>query len=131
MCSSDLGVGARHVSELGVKSVWVGEAPDDPVADLGVYGADPSSTEFGAQNFYVERISYFPYSLKSHSSYWERESASIKNLGWLVTGQYDHLIPFPRPVPTPNPTPTPPADGAPQESSTLAHWVPSPRPAGG
>jgi len=99
------GVGARHVSELGVKSVWVGEAPDDPVADLGVYGADPSSTKFGAKNFYVRPASILPYSLKAHSSYWDRGSPSIRNLAFLVNGQYDQLIPFPQLDPTMNPFP--------------------------
>ena len=56
------GAGARHASELEVKSVWVGEAPDDPVADLGIYGADPSDAKFGGQNFYVQEASDFPYS---------------------------------------------------------------------
>ena len=128
------GVGAQHASELAVKSVWVGEAPDDPIADLGVYGADPSSREFGAYTFHVEETGNLPYSLAAHSSYWKRGSASIKNLGWVITGQYDQLIPFPKPVPTPNPSPTPPA--SPAQSASVggqpsAGLAPSPRPAGG
>ncbi|WP_241019613.1 alpha/beta hydrolase [Thermobispora bispora] len=126
------GAGARHASELGVKSVWVGEAPDDPVADLGIYGADPSDAKFGGQNFYVQEASDFPYSLKAHSIYWERGSASLRNLGYLVTGQYAKLVPFPVPTPSPNPSPLPPGPAAqPSSSGIPAGALPSPQPFGG
>lgn len=158
------GVVAMHAKDLGVKSVWVGEAPDDPVGDIGSlgplsgvrpdvpgilsaiasgvvtgvgpFGADPSRSEFGANRFYVQRTGDSRYAFTAHSSYWEqveRRSASLKNIGHLIDGQYDKLIPFPEPPPKPTPPPptSPPCPAPQPPEKSSPHPVPSPTPAGG
>ncbi|MEU9832663.1 alpha/beta hydrolase [Streptosporangium sp. NPDC048047] len=113
------GASARKAKELGVGSVWVGEAPNDPVGDVGTIvpflGADPSEPRFGAKQFYVPDTGDFAGNFKAHSSYWDDESDSLANIGYLIDGKYGDLVPFPGP-----PAPPPP----------LAHPVPSPHPSG-
>ncbi|MFI6387486.1 alpha/beta hydrolase [Nonomuraea sp. NPDC050540] len=83
------GVGVNHARELGLdpKHVWVGEAGGDPVTTLGSFGADPGDESFGAQRFPVGREVY----TAAHSSYWDAGSTSLRNMGRLINGQYDHL----------------------------------------
>ncbi|MFI6813872.1 alpha/beta hydrolase [Nonomuraea sp. NPDC050328] len=83
------GVGVSHVSELGMRGsqVWVGEAGTDPVAMLGRFGRDPGRPEFGAQSFPVAP----GVPLASHSSYWDADSASLFNLGYIINGQCDRI----------------------------------------
>ncbi|MEW9527739.1 alpha/beta hydrolase [Microbispora sp. NPDC049125] len=84
------GVGVEHASELGVGPghVWVGEAGNDPVAYLGRFAADPGDAAFGARRFFVQRALI----TEAHSSYWLPQSASLRNLGRIVNGQYDRLV---------------------------------------
>ncbi|MFF4414199.1 alpha/beta hydrolase [Streptosporangium sp. NPDC001559] len=104
------GVGALKAKDLGVDSVWVGEGPNDPVGDLGVnadflksifsslglkieggaLGVDPSSPSFGAARFYVTGKLGL-YSGETHSKYWESDSPSLKNIGYLINGQYGYV----------------------------------------
>lgn len=104
------GVGALQAKDLGVDSVWVGEGPNDPVGDLGInadvlkslssnvgfkveggaLGVDPSSPSFGAARFYVAGKLGF-YSGETHSKYWESDSPSLKNIGYLINGQYSYV----------------------------------------
>ncbi|MBB5076679.1 alpha/beta hydrolase [Nonomuraea endophytica] len=83
------GVGVNHASELGLAPghVWVGEAGGDPVATLGSFGADPGDDAFGAQRFPVGREVY----TAAHSSYWDADSASLRNMGRLINGEFDQL----------------------------------------
>ncbi|GAB2464353.1 hypothetical protein GCM10027187_35410 [Streptosporangium sandarakinum] len=143
------GVRALNATQLAVKSVWVGEAPDDLVADLGVasdvvewgttrlgrkvenfpLGPDPSSLEFGAKRFYVEGHSD-SYEMAAHSRYWARRSASLTNIGYLINGQYGRLVPFPLPSQRPlmvPPSPTAPPVPAPMPRAMPVE-TPSPRP---
>ncbi|WP_157251403.1 alpha/beta hydrolase [Nonomuraea typhae] len=84
------GVGVNHASHLGLdpKHVWVGEAGGDPVTALGRFGADPGRSSFGAQSFPVGRDVW----TSAHSSYWNPHSASLRNMGSIVNGQYDQLV---------------------------------------
>ncbi|WP_084960155.1 alpha/beta hydrolase [Thermoactinospora rubra] len=84
------GVGVDHVSQLGIspKHVWVGEAGGDPVAALGRFGTDPGRDAFGAQRFPVGR----EFWTAAHSSYWNQDSPSLRNMGRIINGQYDRLI---------------------------------------
>ncbi|MEV5413480.1 alpha/beta hydrolase [Thermopolyspora sp. NPDC052614] len=160
------GVGAARAKDLGVDSVWVGEAPNDPVGDIGSLplnltgtldrttklpewggplGPDPSNSEFGAKQFFVPDTGDPARTFKAHSSYWDTRpgpfgSASLRNLGRLVNGQYGDLIfpakPSPSAFPTPaSPTPTPPPpDVSPHPTPTgkpSPSPLPSPSPAGG
>ncbi|WP_327090018.1 alpha/beta hydrolase family protein [Nonomuraea sp. NBC_01738] len=83
------GVGVEHAAQLGLdpKHVWVGEAGGDPVAALGRFGTDPGHDSFGAQHFPVGRNIW----TAAHSSYWDPASASLRNMGRLINGQYDDL----------------------------------------
>ncbi|MFC7387286.1 alpha/beta hydrolase [Sphaerisporangium rhizosphaerae] len=168
------GVVAMHAKALGVDSVWVGEAPNDPVGDIGSFGplqpvtpdaqgvvkelakdiwkgfvkgegpfgADPSRSEFGAKRFYVPDSGDSIASFAGHSSYWgdnergwDRRSISLRNIGYLINGQYDELVPFPEspdnPAP-PRPTAPPSLAAEPKSAEEPTfHQIPSPRPAGG
>ncbi|MEV6981668.1 alpha/beta hydrolase [Sphaerisporangium sp. NPDC051017] len=162
------GVVAEHAKDLGVDSVWVGEAPNDPVGDIGSlgpvnrisdppgvlsalvsgaisgvgpFGSDPSRSKFGAKRFYVPDSGDSLLSFRGHSSYWgkdergwDQRSTSLWNIGRLITGQYDELIPFPEPSPRSTPSPTAPPPAVAQSKLTeepTSQPVPSPRPAGG
>jgi pimeloyl-ACP methyl ester carboxylesterase len=153
------GVGAVKAKDLGVGSVWVGEAPNDPVGDIGSaplqftrtlnddalhlpkvsgpLGPDPSETQFGAQQFYVNDSGDPAYTFEAHSKYWDDRSASLWNLGQLVNGQYDRLAPFPGPPATSTVAPPPPiAQPSPlpramPTGNPSPQPLPSPTPAGG
>lgn len=83
------GAGVDHAGQLGVdpKHVWVGEAGGDPVAALGRFDTDPGHNSFGAQKLPVGRDVW----TSAHSSYWDRDSASLRNMGRIINGQYDKL----------------------------------------
>jgi hypothetical protein len=91
------GVGVDHAAQLGVdpKHVWVGEAGGDPVTTLGRFGADPGRASFGAQRFPAGKTHWLP----AHSSYWDHESASLRNMGRIIAGHHDRLT-APDPLPT-------------------------------
>ncbi|GAA0922625.1 alpha/beta hydrolase [Nonomuraea longicatena] len=89
------GVGVSHASGLGIdpQHVWVGEAGGDPVATLGRFGADPGDASFGARHIPAGRDLW----TSAHSSYWNQDSPSLRNLGSIINGQYDQLVhPEPR-----------------------------------
>ncbi|GAA1738413.1 hypothetical protein GCM10009734_50390 [Nonomuraea bangladeshensis] len=134
------GTMAARASDLGVKQVWVGESPQDPIADLGhlplsggrnpisgilnpwfpngagPFGTDPSNIAFGANRFVVDPtpvsgpLSFTGYDIGTHSGYWDSQSESLKNLGFIINGQYDQVSVLPTPKQAPPPTPhlTPP-----------------------
>ncbi|MGW4958757.1 alpha/beta hydrolase [Nonomuraea sp. NPDC004186] len=140
------GTMAMRAGDLGVKQVWVGESPQDPVADLGhfplsggrhpisgvlqpalpngpgPFGTDPSNIAFGAQRFVVSPtpvsgfLAFTGYDIGTHSGYWNDESVSLRNMGFIIAGRYDQVtklptpkqVPTPTPLPTPLPTPSPP-----------------------
>ncbi|MEV5498700.1 alpha/beta hydrolase [Nonomuraea fuscirosea] len=146
------GTMAARASELGVKQIWVGESPQDPIADLGhlplsggrnpvsgvlnpwfphgagPFGTDPSNIAFGANRFVVDPTpaGLTGYDIAAHSGYWARRSASLRNMGFIINGQYDLVTKLPTPKhaspPTPRPTappPSPPAqDPVPQPTPT-------------
>ncbi|GGT43965.1 hypothetical protein GCM10010176_104310 [Nonomuraea spiralis] len=130
------GTMAARASDLGVKQVWVGESPQDPVADLGhlplsggrnpisglltpwfpngagPFGTDPSNIAFGANRFLVRPTpaGFTGYDIAAHSGYWAQRSASLENMGFIINGQYDRVSKLPTPKQAPHPTPhlTPP-----------------------
>lgn len=130
------GTTAGRASDLGVKRVWVGESPQDPIADLGhlplsgarhpitgllspwfpngegPFGTDPSNIAFGADRFRVDSspAGWTGYDIATHSGYWAEDSTSLRNMGNIVNGQYDEVstLPTPRPKPVPTPQRTPP-----------------------
>ncbi|MGW2147460.1 alpha/beta hydrolase [Nonomuraea bangladeshensis] len=155
------GTMAARASDLGVKQVWVGESPQDPIADLGhlpisggrnpisgilspwipngagPFGTDPSNIAFGANRFVVDPTpaGFTGYDIGAHSGYWARRSASLRNMGFIINGQYDDVskLPTPKqaPPPTPHLTPPPPSRPAPDPVSQPSTTPqPSPMPTG-
>ncbi|WP_214110416.1 alpha/beta hydrolase [Acrocarpospora catenulata] len=145
------GSGAMKAGELGADQVWVGESPQDFIADIGhlpvkgergdkgvitgtlssegPFGTDPSDYSFGARQFLVQGGgSGSSYNISSHSSYWDNESISLKNMGLLVNGNYGRVVEIvpPKPNPAPQPPPVPPMPSTPGEPSIQP--VPSPTP---
>ncbi|MBE1591831.1 alpha/beta hydrolase [Nonomuraea angiospora] len=157
------GTMAMRASDLGVKQVWVGESPQDPVADLGhlplsggrhpisgvlqpalpngpgPFGTDPSNIAYGARRFRVDEtpvsgfLGFIGYDLGTHSGYWDTESTSLRNMGFIINGQYHRVmkLPTPKPVSPPSLLPTPPPlPFAEPVSSPLPIPQPSPTPPG-
>ncbi|MEV4580635.1 alpha/beta hydrolase [Nonomuraea jabiensis] len=158
------GTMAMQAGDLGVKQVWVGESPQDPVADLGhlplsggrhpisgvlqpalpngpgPFGTDPSNIAFGANRFLVDPapvsglLGFAGYDIGTHSGYWDDHTTSLKNMGFIINGQYDHVakLPTPKPVSPPPLLPTPsPSHPSPQPVSAPSPIPqPSPTPSG-
>jgi hypothetical protein len=104
------GVGATHVSELGLPAehVWAGRALDDPVravfltdpaareaaerlsrygpgevtvtGDVYAFGPDPSLSAFGAQPIPLDPRQH------GHSEYYELRTRGIESLTWILLG---------------------------------------------
>lgn len=88
------GPGVGHAKDLGDPNhVWVGEAKNDPIADLPRFGGDPSEERFGAQNFRVQDDG-------GHSGYWDKES--LQNIARIVTrdGHVQRVPPHRDPPPS-------------------------------
>lgn len=85
------GVLADDVSELGLsgRRVYVGEAPFDPVADLGAFGADPGDPGFGATPVRADPEPGLPLPVRlteAHSHYFDPGSESLRNVARVVVG---------------------------------------------
>lgn len=85
------GVLADDVSELGLsgRRVYVGEAPLDPVADLGAFGADPGDPAFGATPVRADPEAGLPLPVRltgAHSHYFDPGSESLRNVARVVVG---------------------------------------------
>ncbi len=85
------GVLADDVGELGLsgRRVYVGEAPFDPVADLGAFGADPGDPGFGATPVRADPEPGLPWSVRlteAHSHYFDPGSESLRNVARVVVG---------------------------------------------
>ncbi|MFG2073244.1 alpha/beta hydrolase [Nonomuraea maritima] len=153
------GTMAARAGELGVQQVWVGESPQDPVADLGhlpmsggrhpisglllpmppngagPFGTDPSNIAFGAERFVVDAapvsglLGFTGYDIGTHSAYWDADSASLRNMGFIINGQHDQVARLPTPKPVVPPTLLPQPRTMPRPSSEPAPSpVPTPQP---
>ena len=85
------GVLADRVGELGLsgRRVYVGEAPFDPVADLGAFGADPGDAAFGATPVRADPPPGLPLPARlteAHSHYFDPGSESLRNVARVVVG---------------------------------------------
>ena len=91
------GVLVQHADELGLPRgrVYVGEAPLDPIADIGVFGADPGDAEFGAVRIGADPGPDVPWRERlsggDHSHYFDRDSASLRNVARVVAGRSPQL----------------------------------------
>jgi pimeloyl-ACP methyl ester carboxylesterase len=85
------GVLAGNARELGLpgRRVYVGEAPFDPVADLGVFGADPGDAAFGATPIRTDPEPGRPWPVQlagAHTGYFDPGSESLRNIARVVVG---------------------------------------------
>ncbi|HEY6745496.1 MAG TPA: alpha/beta hydrolase [Mycobacteriales bacterium] len=93
------GVLADDVGELGLsgRRVYVGEAPFDPVADLGAFGADPGDPGFGATPVRADPEPGLPLPVRlteAHSHYFDPGSESLRNVARVVVG-HDTVVTHP------------------------------------
>lgn len=65
------------------------QAPGDAIAELGIFGASPTSPNFGGTRMSTNAPEHTPVS--SHSHYFEPGSAALENMVDVVTGEYDHI----------------------------------------
>ncbi len=61
-------------------------APGDPVAELGVFGAEPTSPVFGGTRMRTNAPGHV--AVRAHSAYFEPGSESLENIADVVTGRY-------------------------------------------
>jgi hypothetical protein len=114
----------------------------------GPFGTDPGDPAFGAHHFYVhdstpwtqfdltEKLGNrtitesirIPYNIEAHSNYWDtgapKLSTSLRNMAFIINGQYERLISRPVQTPSPSPQPSPTSPDAP-----TARPSPIPQPA--
>jgi pimeloyl-ACP methyl ester carboxylesterase len=86
------GVLADRVGQLGLSGhhAYVGEAALDPIADTGVFGADPGDRGFGATRIRVDAAPGRPWPdrvLAAHSQYFDPDSESLRNIARVVVGR--------------------------------------------
>ena len=65
------------------------EAPGDPVAALGVFGAEPTSPVFGGIRMRTNAPGYVE--VRAHSEYFLPGSESLENIVDVVTGRYEEV----------------------------------------
>jgi pimeloyl-ACP methyl ester carboxylesterase len=65
------------------------EAPGDPVAGLGVFGAEPTSPVFGGTRMRTNAPGHVE--VRAHSEYFAPGSESLANIVDVVTGRYDEV----------------------------------------
>ena len=86
------GVLADRVGQLGIGGhhAYVGEAALDPIADSGIFGADPGDRGFGATRIRVDAAPGRPWTdrvLAAHSHYFDPGSESLRNIVRVVVGR--------------------------------------------
>lgn len=65
------------------------QAPGDAIAELGVFGASPSSPTFGGNRMSVNAPEH-PH-VESHSGYFTPGSEALENMADVVTGHYEEI----------------------------------------
>jgi hypothetical protein len=86
------GVLADRVGQLGLggRHAYVGEAAFDPIADTGIFGADPGDRGFDATRIRVDAAPERPWPdrvLAAHSHYFDPGSESLRNIARVVVGR--------------------------------------------
>ncbi len=66
------------------------EAPEDPVAGLGIFGAEPTSPTFGGTRMRTNAPGHV--AVRHHSSYFVPGSESLENIVNVVTGRYTRVL---------------------------------------
>ena len=65
------------------------QAPGDAISELGIFGASPTSPEFGGTRMSTNAPEHPP--VASHSHYFDPGSTALENMVDVVTGQYDDV----------------------------------------
>jgi len=65
------------------------EAPGDPIAGLGIFGAEPTSPVFGGTRMATNAPDHVE--VQAHSEYFAPGSESLENIVDVVTGRYDAI----------------------------------------
>ncbi len=65
------------------------EAPGDAIADLGIFGAAPTSPTFGGTRMRTNAPGHI--TIAAHSSYFMAGSEALENIVDVVTGRYDSI----------------------------------------
>jgi Alpha/beta hydrolase len=66
------------------------QAPGDAIAELGIFGASPTSPRFGGTRMSTNAPEHPP--VTAHSHYFDPGSAALENMVDVVTGQYDDVV---------------------------------------
>jgi pimeloyl-ACP methyl ester carboxylesterase len=66
------------------------QAPGDAIAELGLFGASPTSPKFGGTRMSTNAPEHVP--VVSHSHYFEPGSTALENMVDVVTGHYDEVM---------------------------------------
>jgi pimeloyl-ACP methyl ester carboxylesterase len=66
------------------------QAPGDAIAELGIFGASPTSPKFGGTRMSTNAPEHSP--VASHSHYFEPGSTALENMVDVVTGHYDDVV---------------------------------------
>ena len=87
------GVGADKAGDIdpGGGHVFVGEARDDPIADLSWFGTDPSSSHFGARALQtdggIDAVTGAPLRASyGHFQYFDSGTESVRNVAAVTVG---------------------------------------------
>jgi hypothetical protein len=66
------------------------QAPGDAIAELGIFGASPTSPKFGGTRMSTNAPEHPP--VVAHSHYFDPGSTALENMADVVTGQYDDIV---------------------------------------
>ena len=87
----------EHAAENAAFAVLMADHARQP--DAGYFGTDPATSAFGGKDFAANFVSGEPSSFKwsyfmtmhAHSTYWNRGSAALSNMAFIVTGLYEKV----------------------------------------
>jgi pimeloyl-ACP methyl ester carboxylesterase len=93
------GMSVDGLRELHVSSAhfFSEEAPGDAIAELGIFGASPTSPLFGGTRMRTNALGHVE--VHSHSSYFVPGSEALENIVNVVTGRYAQIERHPSTVP--------------------------------
>ena len=66
------------------------QAPGDAIAELGIFGASPTSPKFGGTRMSTNAPEH--PTVAAHSHYFDPGSTALENMVDVVTGQYDDIV---------------------------------------
>jgi pimeloyl-ACP methyl ester carboxylesterase len=87
--SPGMSVDSLRELHLASKHFFSEEAPGDAIAELGVFGASPTSPLFGGTRMRTNAPGHVE--VRAHSSYFVPGSEALENIVNVVTGRYDRV----------------------------------------